>query len=79
MTYLAKGFNKIILNFDKIKTICLKYYSSFFSKSKLHNYIKYGYVRKNLLSFANQSSLSIFIIVLKMIYQSLELDFKFKI
>lgn len=47
-----KSFDKIIVNFVEIETICLKCRSFFFSKSKLHKYVKTGYVKEALLFFS---------------------------
>lgn len=46
MTYLNKGYDKVIVNFVGIEIICLNYCSFFSSKSKLHKHVKAGCMEK---------------------------------
>lgn len=78
VSYLNKGFDKILLNFVGIKTICLKCCSSFLLKPKLHKYVKAGYVEKVSFSSSAQPSLSIPIIMSKAIHQFLGSSFAFR-
>lgn len=78
VSYSDKGFNKILVNFVGIETIYLKYCSSFPLKSKLHKYVKAGYVEKAPFSSSAQLSSSIFIVMLKEIHQFLGLGFTFR-
>lgn len=50
VTYLDKGFEEVVVNFVRIETTCLKYCSSFLSKSKLHKHVKADYVEEALPS-----------------------------
>lgn len=52
ITYLDKGFDKVIINFVRIETFCLKCYSSFPLESKLYKYIKADCIKKALLFFS---------------------------
>lgn len=48
VSYLNKGYDKVVVNFIKIKTVCFRYHVSFFSKSKLYKYIKASCIEKTL-------------------------------
>lgn len=78
VTYLDKGFGKVLVNFVKIETTCLKCRSFFFSKSKLHKYVKAGYIKEALPLSSTQPSSSISIIMSKATYQSLGSSLGFK-
>lgn len=44
VNYLDKSFNKVVVNFVVIETVCIKYNIFFSSKSKLHKYLKADYI-----------------------------------
>lgn len=71
--YSNKGFDKVVVNFVEIETICTKCNTSFFSRSKLHKYLKtdcLGTVQV-LLAPPTLPSLPIPIVEYKSILQSL--------
>lgn len=69
VNYLNKGFDKVVVNFVGIKTVCIKYNISFSSKFKLHKHLKAGYVEiiQALFFLLTCSILPIFIIKSKSI------------
>lgn len=58
--------------------VCLKSHLFFLSKLKLHKYIKADCIKGALFAFFLQPSISIAIIILKVIHQSLGLNLIFK-
>lgn len=78
IAYSDKGFNKVVVNFVRIKTSYLKYHSSFFSKSKLYKHIKTGCIREVLTSSFTQLSSSILVIASTAIYQLFDLSLAFR-
>lgn len=78
VNYLDKGFDKDVVNFVEIKTVCSRCYRSFSSKSKLHNHIKVSCLKESFLASFTQPSLSISIIVSKARHQSFKLSLIFR-
>lgn len=70
ITYLDKSFDKVLVNFMGTKTTYLKCHSFFLSKLKLYKQVKAGYIKKTLPPSFTQPSLSIPIIMSKIIHQS---------
>lgn len=68
VTYSNKGFDEVIVNFVGIEMTCLKYHLSCLSKSKLHKYVKAGYIEEASPPSSNQSSSSISIVMSKTIH-----------
>ena len=78
ITYLDKGFDKVLVNSVGIKTTYLKCRLFFSSKSKLYKYGKAGYIEKALSLSSAQLSLSLLIVILKAIYLFLGLGLTFR-
>lgn len=78
LTYLDEGFDKIAANFVRIETLCSRYYTTFPSRSKLHNYLKSDYLEMFLFSLPTQATLSIPIIASKTVHQSFNFGLVFR-
>lgn len=78
ITYSDEGFDKVLINFVGIEITYMKCRSLFPSKSKLHKHVKAGCVEKALPLSSAQPSLSISIVMLKVIYQFLGLGLGFR-